>query len=38
MRVRDPQAIETWTLMLGLTLALAVVLAVALMGCQMPLR
>jgi hypothetical protein len=30
--------IETWTLMLGLTLALAVVLLAVMTGCQVPMR
>lgn len=37
--MKDPQAVvETWVIMLGLTLALAVVLLFALMGCQVPMR
>jgi hypothetical protein len=34
----DPQSLEAWVIMLSLTLACAIVLAVVLIGCQVPLR
>jgi hypothetical protein len=34
----NPHLIETWTVMLGLTLAMAVVLLMVMTGCQVPMR
>jgi hypothetical protein len=34
----DPQSLEAWIVMSVFTLACAIVLLVALSGCQMPLR